>query len=96
MANALIRKLVNEETYNTIVGFIYDYSREAQRENGCDYRKTLSDIMDGYVEMVKSNSSDVFFFAEVVANVDILNRVVSNCYQGKRSTAYIQLKKLLS
>ena len=96
MATVLIRKLVNEETYNTIVGFIYDYSREAQRKNSCDYRKTLSEIMDGYVEMVHSSSSDALFFAEVVANVDILNRVVSNCYQGKRSTAYIQLKKLLN
>lgn len=79
--------MVNEETYNTIVGYIYDYSREAQRENGCDYRKTLSEILDGYVEMVHSNSSDALFFAEMVANVDILDRVVSSCYQGKRSTA---------
>lgn len=96
MANVLIRNLANEETYNTIVGFIYDYSREAQRENGCDYRKTLSEILDGYVEMVKTNSLDALFFAEVIANVDTLDRVVSSCYQGKRSTAYIQLKKLLN
>lgn len=96
MANVLIRNLANEETYNTIVGFIYDYSREAQRENGCDYRKTLSKILDGYVEMVKTNSLDALFFAEVIANVDTLDRVVSSCYQGKRSTAYIQLKKLLN
>ena len=93
MENVLIRKLVNEDTYNTIVDFIYDYSREALRENGCDYRKTLSEILDGYVEMVKSNTFDALFFAEVVANVDILNRVVSSCYHGKRSTAYAQLKK---
>lgn len=96
MKNVLIRNLVNEETYNTIVGFIYDCSREAQRENGCDYRKTLSVILDGYVEMVKSKNQDVLFYAEVVANVDILIRVVSSCYQGKRSTAYILLKKLLN
>lgn len=95
MANVLIRDLVNEETYNTIVDFIYDYSREAQRNNGCDYRKTFSEILDGYVEMVKSNSHDALFFAEVVANVDMLNRIVSSCYQGKRSTAYTQLKNLL-
>ena len=95
MENVLIRKLVNEDTYNTIVDFIYDYSRDALRKNGCDYRKTLSEILDGYVEMVKSNTFDALFFAEVVANVDILNRVVSSCYHGKRSTAYAQLKNLL-
>lgn len=96
MANVLIRNLVNEETYNTIVGYIYDYSREVQRNNGCDYRKTLSEILDGYKEMVKSNSNDALFYAEVVANVYTLNQIVSNCYQGKRSTAYTQLKKLLN
>ena len=95
MANVLIRNLVNEETYNTIVDYIYNYSREAQRKNGCDYRKTLSEILNGYVEMVKFNSNDMLFFAEVVVNVDILNRVLSSCYQGKRSTAYTQLKNLL-
>ena len=95
MANSLIRNLINEETYNTIVGYIYDYSRLAQRNNGCDYRKTLSEILDGYQEMVKENSLDVLFFAEVVANIDVLNRVVSSYYQGKRSTAYTQLKNLL-
>lgn len=95
MANVLIKDLVNEETYNTIVDYIYDYSREAQRGNNCDYRKTLSDILDGYVEMVKTNSQDPLFFTEVIANVYTLNRVVSSCYQGKRSTAYIQLKNLL-
>jgi hypothetical protein len=41
MENVLIRDLVNEETYNVIVDYIYNYSRESQRENGCDYRKTL-------------------------------------------------------
>ena len=95
MENVLIRDLVNDETYNVIVDYIYNYSREAQRNNGCDYRKTLSEILDGYQEMVKENSSDVLFFAEVVANIDVLNRVVSSCYQGKRSTAYTQLKNLL-
>lgn len=95
MTNVLIRNLVNEETYNTIVDYIYDYSREAQRKNGCDYRKTLSEILDGYVEMVKNSTIDSLFFAEVIVNVDTLNRVVSSCYQGKRSTAYAQLKKLL-
>lgn len=67
MANVLIRKLVNEETYNTIVGYIYDYSKDRQRENGCNYRKTLSEILDGYVEMVKNktiNTMDPLFFAE--------------------------------
>lgn len=96
MANVLIRNLVNEETYNTIVGYIYDYSRESQRNNGCDYRKTLSEILDGYQEIVKNNSNDALFFAEVVANIYVLNRVVSSYYQGKRSTAYTQLKKLLN
>jgi hypothetical protein len=98
MANVLIRKLVNEETYNTIVGYIYDYSKDRQRENGCNYRKTLSEILDGYVEMVKNktiNTMDPLFFAEVIANVDTLKRIMTSCYQGKRSTAYIQLKKLL-
>lgn len=95
MANILIKDLVNEETYNTIVGYIYNYSRETQRKNGCDFRKTLSEILDGYVEMVKNNSHDVFFLSEVISNVDTLNRVVSSCYQGRRSTAYIQLKSLL-
>ena len=95
MANLLIKDLVNEETYNTVVGYIYDYSREVQDENNCDYRKTLSDILDGYVELVRNNSYDTLFFAEVVANVYMLNRVVTSCYQGKRSTAYIQLKNLL-
>lgn len=95
MANVLIRDLVNEETYNTIVDYIYNFSREAQRNNGCDYRKTLSEILAGYQEMVKENCLDVLFFAEVVANIDILNRVVSSCYQGKRSTTYTQLKNLL-
>ncbi len=95
MENVLIRDLVNEETYNEIVDFIYNYSREAQRENGCDYRKTLSEILGGYVEMVKSNSNDALFFAEVVANVDMLERLITNCYQSKRSTAYTQLKNLL-
>ncbi len=95
MANILIRDLVNEETYNTIVGFIFDYSRKLQRNNEYDYRKTLSEILDGYVEMVESNNHDVLFFAEVVSNVNILKRLVSSCYQGKRSTAYTQLKSLL-
>ena len=95
MTNVLIKNLVNEETYDTIVGFIYDYSTEVQRENGCDYRKTLSDILDGYLEMVKSNNHDALFNAEVIANVYTLNRVVLSCYQGKRSTAYTQLKNLL-
>jgi len=95
MANVLIRNLVNEETYNDIVGFIYNYSREAQRNNGCDYRKTLSEIFDGYVEIIKSNCLDALFLAEVVANVYMLEILVKSCYQGKRSTAYIQLKKLL-
>ena len=99
MANVLIRKLVNEETYNTIVGYIYDYSKDRQRENGCNYRKTLSEILDGYVEMVKNktiNTMDPLFFAEVIANVDTLKRIMTSCYQGKRSTAYIQLKKLFN
>ena len=95
MANSLIRDLINEETYNVIVDYIYDYSREVQRENGSDFRKTLSEIFDGYIEMINSNSYDVLFFAEVIANVDTINRVITSCYQGKRSTAYIQLKNLL-
>lgn len=95
MENSLIKDLVNEDTYNVIVDFIYNYSREAQRNNGCDYRKTLSEILDGYVEMVKSNNHDVLFFAEVIANVDTLERLIASCYQGKRSTAYTQLKNLL-
>ncbi len=95
MVNDLIKDLANEDTYNTIVDYIYDYSRESQRKNGYDYRKTLSEILDGYVEMVRSNSHDALFFAKVVANVDTLNRIVSSCYQGKRSTAYTQLKNLL-
>lgn len=95
MENALIKDLVNEETYNTIVGYIYDYSRESQHNNGCDYRKTLSEILSGYQEMVKENSHGVLFFAEVVTNIDTLNRIVTSCYQGRRSTAYTQLKSLL-
>lgn len=87
MENALIRKLVNEETYNTIVDYIYDNSKERQRKNGCDYRKTLSEILDGYKEMVKEKTIDTMdplFYAEVIANVDTLNRIVTSCYQGKR------------
>ena len=95
MENVLIRDLVNEETYNVIVDYIYNYSRESQRENGCDYRKTFSEILGGYQEMVKENSNDALFFAEVVANIEMLERLISNCYQGKRSTAYSQLKNLL-
>ena len=94
MASILIKDLVNKETYNTIVGYIYDYSKEAQHENNCDYRKTLSEILDGYLEMVSSNCSDSIFFAEVTANVERLKRIVLSCYQGKRSTAYSQLKNL--
>ena len=95
MENVLIRDLVNEETYNVIVDYIYNYSRESQRENGCDYRKTLSEILGGYQEMIKENSNDALFFAEVVANIDTLERLITSCYQGKRSTAYTQLKNLL-
>ena len=95
MENVLIKNLANEATYNTIVGYIYDNSREVQRNNGCDYRKTLSEILDDYAEMVKSSSHDVLFLAEMLSNVITLNRIVSSCYQGKRSTAYTQLKNLL-
>lgn len=95
MGSILIKNLVNEKTYNTIVGYIYEYSREKQRENNCDYRKTLSIILDGYLEMVTSNCHDSLFFSEVIANVEKLKKIVTNCYQGKRSTAFTQLKSLL-
>lgn len=86
----------DEEIYDQIVALMNIQSMECHNKNGADYRKTLSECLKLYVEIVEDTTVDKVLQSTIRKTCQTIKDIVTAIYQGLHNRAYTKLQNLMT
>lgn len=89
-------QFTDEEIYDEIVGLMNAFSVECHKKNGSDYRKTLSECLRQYVEIIDDTYADTDLQVGVRKTCQTIKDVVTAIYKGLHNQAFTKLQNLIA